>query len=282
VIDMKAELHPWNRSFIWQSPPCLSRGLGIVSERQARMYDELGYFVLEDVFDAATVRALTDEIAPFERQVTEFLRRQEDERFSIADARAITFSLHLVTRSRRLREFCGGPVFQALAYDLIGADVRLYWDQAVYKKSERPKPFPWHQDNGYTYVEPQQYLTCWVALSDATVDNGCPWVVPAAHRRGTLRHWSTDLGFQCMEDPLDALAVPVRAGGIAVFSSLTPHSTGPNLTTEVRKSYIVQFAPEGARVFRGDGSGAKPAGELQDDSERQFPILCRGQPAFTA
>ena len=38
----------------------------------------------------------------------------------------------------------------------------------------------------------------------------------------------------------------MRAGDIVVFSSLTPHTTGPNLTGEVRKSYIVQFAPDGA------------------------------------
>ena len=70
--------------------------------------------------------------------------------------------------------------------DLIGPDVRLYWDQAVYKKPGTESPFPWHQDNGYAFVEPQQYLTCWVALTDATEDNGCPWVVPGLHRRGAL------------------------------------------------------------------------------------------------
>jgi ectoine hydroxylase-related dioxygenase (phytanoyl-CoA dioxygenase family) len=66
--------------------------------------------------------------------------------------------------------------------------VHLYWDQAVYKKPEKPHRVPWHQDNGHTYCEPQQYLTCWVALVDATVDNGCPWVLPRGHRAGALRH----------------------------------------------------------------------------------------------
>src|SRR6202034_175456 len=78
--------------------------------------------------------------------------------------------------------------------------LRLYWDQAVYKKPEYPKPFPWHQDNGYTYIEPQAYLTCWVALNDATLDNGCPWVIPGGHLRGTLAHRASKLGFVCRED----------------------------------------------------------------------------------
>ena len=62
-----------------------------------------------------------------------------------------------------------------LCADLLGPDVNLYWDQAVYKKPEKPRRVPWHQDNGYTYIEPQQYLTIWLALTDATEDNGCPW-----------------------------------------------------------------------------------------------------------
>jgi ectoine hydroxylase-related dioxygenase (phytanoyl-CoA dioxygenase family) len=158
-----------------------------------------------------------------------------------------------------------------LGHDLIGPDVRLYWDQAVYKKPERPAEFPWHQDNGYTYLEPQQYLTCWVALGDATRENGCPWVLPGLHRHGTLRHELTDAGFRCLEEPAGAVPVEARAGSIVVFSSLTPHRTGPNTSDQVRKSYIVQFAPDGAVAYPGE----EPV--LQNDPDRQFPILREGR-----
>ena len=124
-------------------------------------------------------------------------------------------------------------MFCDLVHDLIGPDVRLYWDQAVYKKPGTRAPFPWHQDNGYTFVEPQAYLTCWVALTDATETNGCPRVVPGLHRGGTLAHRATDLGFVCFDEPPSPpVDAPVRAGGIVVFSSLTPHATGPNLTAD--------------------------------------------------
>ena len=147
----------------------------------------------------------------------------------------------------------------------------------MYKKPEKPRRFPWHQDNGYTYVEPQQYLTCWIALTEATEANGCPWVVPGLHRRGTLRHWMTDLGWRCLDDAPDAVPVPLRAGSIAVFSSLTPHRTGPNRTGDVRKAYIVQFAPDGARTVRVDSDGGAPHYAPCADSERQFLILADGQ-----
>ena len=42
----------------------------------------------------------------------------------------------------------------------------------------------------------------------------------------------------------------MRAGSIVVFTSLTPHDTGRNTTDDVRKAYIVQYAPDGAVAYR--------------------------------
>ena len=119
-------------------------------------------------------------------------------------------------------------MFAGLARDLVGPDVRLYWDQSVYKQPNSAEPVLWHQDNGYTYVEPQAYLTCWVAITDATPENGCIAVMPGVHRDGTLAHRSTPVGEECWGDWSRAVEVPVRAGSIVVFTSLTPHATKRN------------------------------------------------------
>jgi len=270
------ETHPLNRDFVWQP----TRGpFRRITETQARSYDDNGYFVLERALDAATCAQLIAAIDPIEAEIEAMVRACDGGKMFIARADEITFSPHLVTRSALLHDFCAGPLFQDLAHDLIGPDVRLYWDQAVYKKPEVEADFPWHQDNGYTYVEPQRYLTCWIALTDATLDNGCPWVVPGAlHKRGTLRHWMTDLGWRCLHEVPDALPIAVPAGSIVVFSSLTPHRTGPNRTGATRKAYIVQFAPDGAKIKRR-GSDGVLRDEPCDVEERQFPVLIRGERA---
>jgi ectoine hydroxylase-related dioxygenase (phytanoyl-CoA dioxygenase family) len=267
--------HPLNRDFRWQP---LRGPFRRISAAQAKAWDEDGCFVLEDAFDAATLRALEAEIDPVESRVEAFLRTQPGGRAFIARADEITFAPHLVVGSPWLRAFCAGPVFQDLAHDLIGPDVRLYWEQAVYKKPGAQEPFPWHQDNGYTFIEPQQYLTCWIAVTDANEQNGCPWVVPGLHRLGTLAHEPSALGFVCFDEPpRPAVPVPARAGSIVVFSSLTPHATGPNRTGAVRKAYIVQFAPEGATILRDDGTGTLVRTRA-DAPERQYPVLVAGAP----
>ena len=268
------KLHPRNRGFAWQAPSPPYRR---ITPAEARAWNEQGGFLLEAAFTPDEIGELIAEIDPIDAEVSAFLERRPGGKLFIAEQGNITFAPNLVLRSKALSRFCAHPVFADLCYDLIGPDARLYWEQAVYKKPERPGTFPWHQDNGYRYIEPQQYLTCWVALTDATRENGCPWIAPGQHLHGTLEHWMTPSGWQCLrEDPADLRAIEAPAGSIVVFSSLTPHRTGPNLSSAVRKSYIVQFAPDGARAI--DGEALVP----QDDPARQYFVLRDGQPVRNA
>ncbi len=270
------ELHPWNTEFEWIDHSGPFRRL---TEAQAQQFDELGFLVLEDVFTDDELAPVIAAIDVHEAKTDGFLAAQQGGRFSIAEHGAITFSLFPVLADESVKRFASHRVFAELCHDLVGPNARLYHDQAVYKKPEKPRRFPWHQDNGYTFVTPQQYLTCWVALTDATTENGCPHVVPGLHRMGTLLHRYNDpLGWEIFEDHPEAIAAPVRKGGIVVFSSLSPHLTGPNTTNAVRKSYILQFAPDGARMLKGDVSQPAESSVGVDDPNRQFAILVEGKP----
>lgn len=268
--------HPWNHDFTWSRPADAPRTL--TAAQVDRFHDD-GWLVVDRLLDPATVDALTTDLDAIDAEVEAALRTLPDERLSIAEAGAITFAPHAVERSPAARSVSRHPALLALCRDLIGPDVRLYWDQAVYKKSDKPRRFPWHQDNGYAFVEPQQYLTIWLALTDADETTGCPWVVPGLHRQGTLAHERIDpLGLQCFDAHPDAIAAPVGRGGAVVFSSLTPHLTGPNTSGHTRKTYILQYAPDGAAVLDGDPTTTTPPSRVrQDDPERQYTVLRNGE-----
>lgn len=266
---MTPSRHPLNESFSWQEaqPP-----FRIINQSQAQQWNEQGYFLLKDAFDADELAAVTAVIDPLEAKANEYLRALEDNRLFIARADELTFTLHIAAQDEVARDFARHPVFASLCLDLLGPDCRLYWDQAVYKKPDCPDEFPWHQDNGYNFVAPQDYLTCWVPLVDATLDNGCPWVMPGVNRMGTLKHWPTELGWECLKDSEGAVPVEANAGDVVVFSSLTPHRTGPNRTDIERKSYILQYCHDGSVKITDDGE------ERQNHPRRQFPVVLNGQP----
>jgi hypothetical protein len=123
-------LHPWNRAFSWEDRRPPFRRL---TEAQVEQFDREGFVVVPGVFDRATIDDVVGEIDGFEAEVESFLQQREDGRLMIAESGAITFTTHLVTRSEKLKAFSRHPFFADVCADLVGPDVNLYWDQAVYK-----------------------------------------------------------------------------------------------------------------------------------------------------
>ena len=243
-MTQEVKVHENNKGFEWSMP---NGPYEFLSPQHIKSFDENGYAVVEDAFTPEEIEKVLEKIDPFEFNVTEALKGLDGGKYFISRAEEITFTTHLVTQSEELKEFSKHKVFTGICKDLIGDNVRLYWDQAVYKKPGTKDEFPWHQDNGYTFIEPQAYLTCWVALTDTDDTNGCPCVMPGLHKKGTLHHEATELGHEIPLDSADSVVLPLKAGSIAVFSSLTPHRTGPNLNNNIRKAYILQYAPEGSK-----------------------------------
>jgi len=264
-VSAAYKIHPLSAGFRWEDRTAPLRRL---SEDQRAAFSRDGFVKVEGAFTAEEIAAVTAAIDPLEAEGEEKLRAAGGT-VSIATADEITFTTHIVRKSPVLKAFAAHPFVIDVCHDLLGDEVRLYWDQSVYKKTAQMREFPWHQDNGYTFIEPQQYLTFWLPLVDVDEQNGCPWMAPGLHRLGTLDHWTTPIGYKCLEDVPDAVAVPASAGDAIIFSSLSPHRTGPNLKTgTVRKAYILQYAHDGSIATHRDGRTA-----TQDHPERQFKIL---------
>ncbi|MFQ5347834.1 MAG: phytanoyl-CoA dioxygenase family protein [Rhodothalassiaceae bacterium] len=268
--------HPMNRDFVWRDRPL--DGLRRLSPAAVAGFNRDGYTVLREAVPATELAAIREVIDAREAGIADTVLTLDGGRRFTYRADAMTFARNLVAHSDRIRAFLAGPLFQDIGHDLVGPDVRLYWDQAVYKKPGKAREFPWHQDNGYTFTEPQAYLTCWLALGDAPVEAGCPWVLPSLHRLGTLLHDDTPDGIAVRgsDDPeiaTKAIPCPVAAGDMVIFSSLTPHKTGANVANHVRKAYIVQLMPWGLAFV--DAKGGR---RVQEDPVLNLPILRHGRP----
>jgi ectoine hydroxylase-related dioxygenase (phytanoyl-CoA dioxygenase family) len=258
--------HRFNRGFTWRPVPRLG---GLATDEQCDAYDRDGFVRIAGVLDVDEVAAVRAVIDDLEARKHEWLRERGASEYDISVPDAITFTELIVGTSDVLKRFATNEVFGRLAADFVGPDVRIYWDQAVYKHPEPNRDFPWHQDTGYTFTLPQHYLTCWVPLVDVTIDNGCPWLLPRMHVHGTLKHWWTDVGWRCVDEAVDPVPVEAKVGDVICFTSLAPHRTGPNVTDGVRKAYILQYCAEGTTAFTPS---------LQNDESRQFVVTRSGAP----
>ena len=219
-----------------------------ITDDQKRQYQEDGYFLLENVFAPAEMDRVAALIEEYQRRHEEALAARGGTE-GISRAGEITFTDHLAEHDAEIAAFVKRPEFVAIATQLVGPDVDLYWNQSVFKQPEGKREFPWHQDDGYTPVTPSPYLTLWLALNDATPENGCISVLPGSHKGGLAPHHPSPIGLVCHEadDPDQGVPVPVKAGSMAVFQSLTMHKSGVNTSTGPRKAYIIQYSAAGLR-----------------------------------
>jgi hypothetical protein len=119
----------------------------------------------------------------------------------------------------------------------------------------------WHQDNGVILAEADesQILTVWLALLDATLDNGCMQVIPKSHQQGITDHCPSDNGLRIPAKilPLEqAVPLPMRAGSILLMTQRTVHSSLDNVTEDsVRISLDLRYqrtgVPTGRPTFPG-------------------------------
>lgn len=75
----------------------------------------------------------------------------------------------------------------AIARDLGYKDPRLLQSMVICKQPEIGGAVPPHQDSTFLYTDRPSAVGFWIALEDATVDNGCLSFAPGSHRRAAVK-----------------------------------------------------------------------------------------------
>ena len=131
----------------------------------------------------------------------------------------------------------------------------------------------WHQDRGVGHEEADRtdMVTAWVAITDATIENGCLQVVPGIDD-GLLPHCpqvQTAIAPRHL-DTSKAVPLPVKSGGVVLFHPLVPHASLPNLSDRFRWSFDLRFNVTGQPTGRDHfpsfvaRSRAAPDTEMRD------------------
>lgn len=217
----------------------------MLTQEQRQSYEEQGFIVLDRFFGAEEIDRIRGHIDELDAQSERALR--ENGAAGISRPNQINFTAKLNFMHPELQQFVAQRKFVDLTTAILGPDIRLYWDQSVYKRPEADRDFPWHQDNGYVPTEPVHYLTCWLALEDATIENGCIWVQPGSHKQGFVEHFRSDIGLVCYDGEETGIPVELKKGSMVAFHSLLFHRSTPNRSQSTRKAYVIQYSVDGAR-----------------------------------
>jgi hypothetical protein len=132
----------------------------------------------------------------------------------------------------------------------------------------------WHQDRGVALEDADEtdMVTVWIAITDATPENGCLQVQPQVADQQILPHCprvQTGIAEGFINEK-GAIPLPVKAGGAVLFHPLTPHASLTNTTDGFRWSFDIRFNASGQPTGRTHfpdfiaRSRANPETELRD------------------
>ena len=181
-------------------------------------------------------------------------------------------------------EYATDPGVLDLVEQVLGPDVILWGSQVFCKPARTGRAIPWHQDGQYWPIRPIETCSVWIALDDATPENGCMRYVPGSHAAGSLfahrRREGEDLVLFEEVDPAahdlaGARDDSLEAGQFSLHDVFLIHGSEANRSDRRRAGFVVRFMPATSLFDRRIDRRQDPAGLSFSFSRR--PIwLVRG------
>ncbi|MCC6579625.1 MAG: phytanoyl-CoA dioxygenase family protein [Phycisphaeraceae bacterium] len=135
---------------------------------------------------------------------------------------------------------------------LAGVESLRVWHDQTLIKEPFGNPTAWHLDNPYWSFDSRHSISIWIALEDATLENGCMWFIPGTQKMA--RFESPGIGMN-MSDlfkmypemaKVDPVPAPLKAGDCSFHNGLCAHGAGANMTRKRRIAMTCAYMPVGS------------------------------------
>lgn len=143
-------------------------------------------------------------------------------------------------------EVCRSAPFADAAAAVGMTDPRLLQSMVIFKHPEVGGEVHTHTDHTFLWTEPQSVIGFWVAIDEATVDNGCLWALPGGHTlpvKSRFRRANGGTAMEVFDDspyPEDGW-VPLEAapGTLIALHGTLPHRSEPNTSLDPRLAFTL-------------------------------------------
>ncbi len=231
----------------------------MITPSQRRSWEDHGYFLVPGFAGADALDAMV-------RTVTELARKaaagsditpafvQPEARIAHLDApaeRKLSKLFRVHREHEAFHAFCCDARLLELVTPLLGEELDCFLSQFIFKHPGAIGQ-PWHQDAFYFPFDRGPQVGVWLAVSEASRDNGPLWVLPGSHREPVQkmrpdRRPEANLGYFEIVDHDFEGAVPVLmdAGDLLVFHSHLMHSSTDNQSDRSRAAMVFHYAEAG-------------------------------------
>jgi len=205
-----------------------------LSSNQLQQYKDEGFVSPIDIFSKDKAKEIRDEIETIEQRLPGELEK------------AGRYNAHLI--SPLLDEVTHNSKILDAVQSLIGKNI-LVCGTTLFIKNPKEKGFvSYHQDAKYIGLEPYNWVTAWVAITDSTEHNGCMRMWSGSHKDNLKDH---DQKFnkgnlltrgQTVDNvpEQETKALILSAGQMSLHHPKTVHGSGLNKSDDRRIGFVIQ------------------------------------------
>ena len=256
----------------------------VIDQEQVDFFVENGYVAVPDVIDADELEELKSDIVRLARgeYPCENIKRISD---AVDDTEVLKSILcihqpHFV--SPVIEKYVRHPKICGILSQITAAHLP-WWDGSVkcmqsmyFVKPPKFQGQAWHQDEIYIPTRDRSLIGAWIAVDDATEENGCLWIIPGSHKTGYLypqreHEKSEEFDFAPESYGFDEsveVPVEVKAGTLVFFNGYLLHRSRKNRSDLYRRVLVNHYCnawsllpwsiEEGERVANADRRNVLP------------------------
>ena len=248
-----------------------------LTQEEIDLFNEQGFLPREGLLNALEVKALHLRLEDIGNEVVEFPSEYVQIEPMVKSGEIVEDSVrfnnvrkiwNLTKYDELFKEYARHPAILDVVHSLIGPNLKIYLDQTLCKPPKIGSPKPPHQDSAYwTNIDPPNLVICWMALDDATEENGCMRFIPGSHKLGVVEHKHLE-DFRVEDEKVDydnEICVPLTAGGCSFHHSLAMHRTDANRSPDRRIGLTVAYMNAQSKYV-----GPQPQPEYELVTGQQF------------
>jgi len=208
--------------------------MSYLNAKQLKDYEDQGFVAPIDILTAEEAKKIKEEIEYIEKKWPHEL---------VGLGRN---NVHYI--SPVFAEVCHNSKILDVVESIIGKDILVGGTTLFIKDADKKGFVSWHQDAKYIGFEPYNWVTAWLAITDANEENGCMRMWSGSHKEKIKDHKDTynkdnllTRGQTVQNVPIEKITPNIlKAGQLSLHHPMIVHGSGPNKSNQRRIGFVIQ------------------------------------------
>ena len=236
-------------------------------------YEQNGYLIVDNLLNAREIDILKQETAAIFRGDRGMIPGMV-EATGLSDEEILKkyVAIHFPHKlSDVIKESLSNPKILDILTAIVSPNLKAV-QSMLFVKGPGKAGQSWHQDEYYIPTRDKSLIGAWIAIDDATIDNGCLWIIPGSHKAGYMMQRVPGINDEYADmDTIDIssfgepVPVEVKSGSVVFFNGYTLHSSCRNRSSDCFRMALVNHYMSAESMLPWDQDGKlEPTDDLRD------------------